>query len=88
MDVTAVELIENQVVRLRFDDGAERVIDLEPYLRGPVFDRVRSDPEFFASVRVDRDAGTIVWPNGADLAPDVLYEGRASARMDAQARTR
>ncbi len=88
MDVTAVEVIEDHVVRLRFNDGSERTIDLEPYLRGPVFERVRTDPDFFASMRVDSDAGTIVWPNGADLAPDVLYTGRASARMGAEARTR
>jgi hypothetical protein len=40
----------------------------------------------FAAVKVDPDAGTIVWSNGADLAPDVLYEGRRSARMEADAR--
>jgi Protein of unknown function (DUF2442) len=88
MDITAVEVIEDHVVQLRFEDGSQRTVDLEPYLRGPVFERIRTDPEFFASVRVDRDAGTIVWPNGADLAPDTLYTGRASARMDAEARTR
>jgi Protein of unknown function (DUF2442) len=88
MDVTAVEVIEGHVVHLGFKDGSERTVDLEPYLRGPVFERVRTDPGFFASVRVDGDAGTIVWPNGADLAPDVLYGALASARMDAEARTR
>jgi hypothetical protein len=88
MDITAVEVIEDHVVQLRFEDGSQRTVDLELYLRGPVFERIRTDPEFFASMRVDRDAGTIVWPNGADLAPDTLYTGRASARMDAEARTR
>jgi hypothetical protein len=88
MDVTAVAIMHDHVVHLRFADGWERTVDLEPYLRGPVFERVRTDPEFFAAVSVDREAGTIVWPNGADIAPDVLYTGRASARMDAEARTR
>lgn len=55
-------------------DGAEGTIDLDPYLRGPVFAEIRGDPRVFASVNVDSEAGTIVWPNGADLAPDVLYE--------------
>ena len=88
MDITAVDVVEGHVVHLSFEDGSERTIDLEPYLRGPVFERVRTDSNFFASVHVDREAGTIVWPNGADLAPDVLYAGGASARMDAEARTR
>jgi hypothetical protein len=39
---------------------------------GPVFEEIRRDPAVFAAVRVDADAGTIVWPNGADLAPDTL----------------
>ena len=64
------------------------MVDLEPYLGGPVFDPVRTDPDVFASVSVARDAGTIVWPNGADMAPDALHTGRSSARMDADARTR
>jgi Protein of unknown function (DUF2442) len=66
MDITAVDVVEGHVVHLRFADGSERTIDLEPYLRGPVFERVRTDPNFFASVHVDREAGTIVWPNDAE----------------------
>jgi hypothetical protein len=86
MDITDVEVLHDHVVRLRFADGFERIIDLDPYLYGPVFAEIRSDPAVFATVKVDADAGTIAWPNGADLAPDVLYEGRRSARMEAEAR--
>ena len=86
MDITHVEVIEGHTVRLRFEDGTEKTVDLDPYLYGPVFDEIRRDPAVFAAVRVDTDAGTIVWPNGADLAPDTLYEGRRSARMDVEAR--
>jgi uncharacterized protein DUF2442 len=39
----------------------------------PVFDRART-PQGFAEVRVDPETGTVVWPGGADLAPDTLYE--------------
>lgn len=67
-------------------EAVEKSIDLEPYLHGRVFAEIRSDPAVFASVKVDAEAGTITWPNGADLAPDVLYEGRRSARMESEAR--
>jgi hypothetical protein len=86
MDITHVEVLHDHVVRLRFTDGVEKTIDLDPYLYGPVFSEIRRDPAVFASVRVDPEAGTIAWPNGADLAPDVLYEGRRSARMESEAR--
>ncbi len=42
-------------------------------MHGPVFDRART-PEGFAEVTVDPESGTLVWPGGADLAPDTLYE--------------
>ena len=86
MDITHVEVLHDHVVKLRFADGVEKSVDLEPYLHGPVFAEVRNHPAAFASVKVDPDAGTIAWPNGADLAPDVLYEGRRSARMESEAR--
>ena len=47
--------------------------DLEPFLRGPVFDAIRNDERQFRLLRVED--GTVVWPNGADLCPDVLIWG-------------
>jgi hypothetical protein len=86
MDITDVEVLHDHVVRLRFADGIEKTVDLDPYLHGRVFAEIREDSAAFASVKVDAEAGTIVWPNGADLAPDVLYEGRRAARMESEAR--
>jgi hypothetical protein len=60
-------------LRLTFDDGLEKTVNLRRHLRGPVFQPVR-DPAYFARVFVDRELGTIVWPNGADFAPETLYE--------------
>lgn len=87
MDIDEVAVLHDHVVRLKFADGSEREIDLAPYLHGPIFEEIRRDARRFAAVRVDPDAGTIVWPNGADLAPDVLYKGIASARMESKAKT-
>lgn len=86
MDITDVEVLHDHVVALRFADGVKKIVDLDPFLHGPIFAPIRKDPSAFAMVRVDPEAGTIVWPNGADLAPDVLYEGRASARMESSTR--
>ncbi|MCC6811520.1 MAG: DUF2442 domain-containing protein [Deltaproteobacteria bacterium] len=61
-------------VRLGFTDGTESELDLTPYLRGPIFEPLRTSHEAFARVSVDAQLGTIVWPNGADIDPDVLYE--------------
>jgi len=66
-------------VRLGFTDGTVRTVNLEPYLRGPIFKPLRQDPEIFRSVQVDKELGTIVWPNGADICPDVLYESLTPA---------
>jgi len=62
-------------LELTFTDGSVRTIDLAPWIEGRdgMFAPLQ-DPAFFARVSVDVDAGTIVWPNGADLDPDVLYE--------------
>ncbi len=79
--VADVTPLDNYVVRLRFRDGTEKEVDLGPYLRGPVFEPLR-DPDKFREVYVDDELGTIVWPNGADICPDVLYHGREPASLE------
>ena len=59
-------------LEVRFNDGVRKTVDLAPLLTGPVFEPLR-DPKYFARVVVDAQAGTVVWPNGADLAPEALY---------------
>jgi hypothetical protein len=72
-DIVAVNALSGYRLHLRFEDNVEGVVDLAPHLnfRG-VFEPMR-DPAYFAQVRVDSELGTVVWPNGADLDPDVLY---------------
>ncbi|HVC32734.1 MAG TPA: DUF2442 domain-containing protein [Chloroflexota bacterium] len=68
-----VEPLDGFDVILSFTDGSQRVVNLEPFLRGPIFEPLRRDVELFRAVTVDPELGTIVWPNGADIDPDVLY---------------
>ena len=70
--IVAVEPLDGYRLRLRFDDGFEREVDLEGRLHGPVFEPMRRSMDYFRRVCVDEDAGTIAWPNGVDLDPDVL----------------
>jgi hypothetical protein len=62
-------------IRLVFNDGVESTVNFSDWLYGPVFEPLR-DPAYFARFFVE--AGTVVWPNGADIAPETLYE-RAKA---------
>ena len=60
-------------IHLTFDDGREGVIDLEGELWGEVFEPLK-DTDAFRRFRMDPELDTIVWPTGADLAPEFLYE--------------
>jgi len=75
--VQSVEPQEGFKVTIRFTDGSCREVDLAPYLRGPIFEPIKSDPALFGSMQVEE--GTIAWPNGADIDPDVLYYGLTPA---------
>ncbi|HXU45474.1 MAG TPA: DUF2442 domain-containing protein [Thermoanaerobaculia bacterium] len=58
-------------IHLTFQDGSEATVDFEQWLEGPIFEPLK-DPEYFR--RFFLDGGTIAWPNGADIAPETLYE--------------
>ena len=68
--VTSVKVLPPYSLRLSFDDGVQRDVDLADELWGQVFEPLR-DPEFFARVFIDH--GTVAWPNGVDLDPLVLH---------------
>src|SRR6185295_11517464 len=73
--ITGVRPLTGYEVELTFTDGTAKVVDLGPRLRGPIFEPLKADLALFREVRVDPELGTIVWPNGADLDPDVIYAG-------------
>lgn len=78
--VTEVEVLHDFVVRVTFGDGRVGEVDLLPHLWGPVFQPLQDDPELFRQIRVDPEARTIVWPNGADVAPETLYREARTAK--------
>jgi len=67
-----VSTVGGRRLRIEFEDGSEGVIDLNDRLFGPIFQPLQ-DPNLFARVTID-EFGVVCWPNGADLAPDALYE--------------
>jgi Protein of unknown function (DUF2442) len=69
--VTAVEPLDGYRLRVTFSDGVVGDVNLGPELWGPMFEPLK-DPECFAQAFVDCD--TVTWPNGADLAPEWLYD--------------
>ena len=80
--VQKVTPLDGFMLRLEFTDGSERTLDMEPYLKGPIFEPLKRDLALFRSVRVDEELGTIVWPNGADVCPDVLVHGRTPVALE------
>lgn len=72
LQVIAVTCLEGYRLRLQFNDGAVKEVDLTDELYGKVFEPLK-DVEFFRQVYVNPDTNTIEWPNGADLAPEFLY---------------
>jgi len=70
--VVEVEHLGNLSLRLTFSDGLVRELDFDAALQGGVLEPIR-DPSVFCQVKIDDVAGTICWPNGVDLDPDVLH---------------
>jgi hypothetical protein len=81
-DVTEIRYKGGYCYHIVFDDGTAGDVDFSPYLdRGPVFAPLR-DLDFFQQACIE--GGTISWPNGADIAPESLYEKVEQARQTAE----
>lgn len=75
--VKTITFLTGYKVRLRFQDGARRTVDLEPYLQGARFRAVRKRSTFRKAIV--SETGGVCWPNGADICPEVLYGTGATA---------
>lgn len=71
-DVVEARHVRDHVVWLRFRDGRSGEIDLEPELRGPVFEPLKT-PEAFRQFFVHPEFATLAWPNDSDIAPEFLH---------------
>lgn len=77
-------------LRLMFEDGTVRIVDLAGHLNGPIFQPLK-DLSFFKRFELNQDIDTVVWSNGADFSPDFLFEigkiiGEQAAGADAVTR--
>jgi hypothetical protein len=74
--VTRAEHRGGYAIHVTFNDGVNAVVDFARWLNGPVFEPVR-DPAYFPRFFIE--GGTVTWPNGADIAPETLYEQAKSS---------
>ena len=77
MEYTTIKIVKAAAlspynIRVTFNDGKEKIIDIEPILYGAYFEPLRN-PQLFKKVRVNKEINTIEWPNGADFHPETLY---------------
>ncbi len=71
-------------LRLTFSDGTTKQVNVHSLLDGPIFEPLQ-DPGYFASGTLDSVCGTVVWPNGADFAPEALYDLEAETMSESAA---
>jgi hypothetical protein len=71
--VTSVEYVSGYKLRLGFNDGSTRLADLADHLHGEIFEPLKNQ-RLFRTAKLNPDLDTVVWDNGADMAPDFLYQ--------------
>jgi len=74
--VVDAEYISDYKIKVSFDNGKQRVVDCSKWLKGELFEPLK-DKKYFKKFFLD--GWTISWPNGADIAPETLYEDKAAA---------
>jgi len=73
-DIVDVKVIKDYIINILFENGVEGKIDISKIIpfKG-IFTKLK-DKQYFSTVYVNKDLGTIVWDNGADISPSFLYE--------------
>ena len=66
-------------IHVTFNDNSEAILDFQQWLKGPVFEPLREHSYFR---RFFLEGGTVVWPNGADIAPETLYQAATAERSN------
>ena len=72
LHITAARHVADYKLEVSFNDGRQGVVDLSAALTGAMFEPLQ-DISLFSQFEIDKELETIVWPNGADLAPEYLY---------------
>ena len=73
LDITYAKPTADFCLRLRFSDGVFKEVYVLELLKGPVFEPLK-DADYFRLVTLNQECGTVVWPNGADIAPEALWD--------------
>lgn len=76
--VIDAEYIKDYIIKVKFDNGKSNIVDFSKFLYGPIFEPLK-EIAYFKNFFVD--GWTIAWPNGADIAPETLYEYDSSELM-------
>ena len=82
--VTKARYVRDYLIEIKFNDGKKKVVDFEPWLTGPIFRPLKSKAYF---KKFFIDGPTLAWPNGADIAPETLYEA-ATVKTDSDSKLR
>jgi Protein of unknown function (DUF2442) len=72
-DIIEVKYIENYQIYLKFEDGAEGIVDINKLIEFKDIFAPLQNLDYFKTIKINPEWGTIYWANGADLDPDVLY---------------
>lgn len=73
LDITFASPTADFCLKLRFSNGVVKEVFVRDLLEGPIFEPLK-DADYFRLVTLDSNCGTVVWPNGADIAPEALWD--------------
>ena len=82
-EIVEAKWLNGYSIQVTFNDLRKGVVDLEKYLGKGIFKELKNIDKF-KRLKVDAELGTIVWPNGADIAPEVLYRAAISENISSR----